>query len=140
MAQALIRLGPGARPALVEALSHDNPAERAVAVEVLGLTGAVETARALVGVLAGDSSDDVRVRAVRALGRLGTPVCLDALIHATGPAHPQAVRVEAATALGDLGSPGPCRRCASSWPTPTTTSRTTPPAPWPAWAGPRRRP
>ncbi|GGS86237.1 hypothetical protein GCM10010156_50970 [Planobispora rosea] len=105
VAQALIRLGPGARPALVEALSHDDPAARAVAVEVLGLTGAVETAGALVGVLAGDPSSDVQVRAARALGRLGTPVCLNALIHATGPAHRYAVRVEAATALGDLGSP-----------------------------------
>ncbi|GII06057.1 HEAT repeat domain-containing protein [Planobispora takensis] len=105
VAQALIRLGPKARPALVETLSDGDPAKRAVAVEVLGLTGAVENARALVDVLAGDSSADVRVRAARALGRLGTPVCLDALIHATGPDHPHAVRVEAASALGDLGSP-----------------------------------
>ncbi|GIH97808.1 HEAT repeat domain-containing protein [Planobispora siamensis] len=105
VAQALIRLGSGARPALVKALSYDDPAQRAVAVEVLGLIGAVETAKVLVRVLAGDASTDVRVRAARALGRLGTPVCLDALLHATGPGHPHAVRVEAAAALGDLGSP-----------------------------------
>ncbi|GAA3448056.1 HEAT repeat domain-containing protein [Planomonospora venezuelensis] len=105
VAQSLIRLGPGARPALAKALYHPEAAVRAVAAEVLGLTGAVETARVLIGVLAGDPSGEVRVRTARSLGRLGTPVCLEALIHATGPAHPHAVRVEAATALGDLGSP-----------------------------------
>ncbi|MBG0833356.1 HEAT repeat domain-containing protein [Planomonospora sp. ID67723] len=103
--QSLIRLGPGARPALVEALSHEDAVVRAAAAEVLGLTGAVETAPALIGMLVGETSTEVQTRMVRSLGRLGTPMCLQALIHATGPGHPHAVRVEAAAALGVLGSP-----------------------------------
>ncbi|GGK95716.1 hypothetical protein Ppa06_69630 [Planomonospora parontospora subsp. parontospora] len=106
VAQSLIRIGPAARPALDRALSHSDPAVRAIAAEVLGLIGSVGSVAALVRVLSVDPSVDVRTRAARSLGRLGTPACLAALTDATGLAHPQAVRAEAAGALGDIGAAG----------------------------------
>ncbi|GAA3161923.1 hypothetical protein GCM10010466_61150 [Planomonospora alba] len=103
--QALIAIGPAARPALTKAMAHTAPEVRAIAAEVLGLIGSVGSVSALIRALTLDPSSDVRTRAARSLGRLGTPACLDALTDAVGLTYPTAVRAEAAGALGDVGAP-----------------------------------
>ncbi|MFC4061861.1 HEAT repeat domain-containing protein [Planomonospora corallina] len=106
VAQALIRIGPAARPALAKAMAHPDPAVRAIAAEVLGVIGSVGSVAALIRALTMDPSTEVRARAAASLGRLGTPACLDALAGATSLIHPTAVRAEAASALGDIGAAG----------------------------------
>ncbi|WP_157610511.1 HEAT repeat domain-containing protein [Spirillospora albida] len=106
--QALILLGPPARPALVAALARGEAPVRAVVVDVLGFTGgyagSAEAVPALARAVASDPAEEVRARAARALGKMGTRECLDPLLDATDPAYPEAVRAEAARALGELGA------------------------------------
>jgi len=104
VAYALIQLGPGAQGDLVHAVSHAEPLVRAVAVEILGRTGAVSAVQALVTVLRGDRSEEVRIRAARAIGRLGTPAGVAPLLAITDAGEPTALRAAAAAALGDLGA------------------------------------
>ncbi len=75
----------------------------AVAVEILGRTGAVSAVQALVAALQGDRSEEVRIRAARAIGRLGTPAGVAPLLAITDAGEPTALRV-ATAALGDLGA------------------------------------
>ena len=105
VAQALLRLGPRAQPALVAALQGPHELVRAVAVEILGLSGAVPAARAVQHTLGADPSLEVRIRAARALGRIGLPSALPGLVGATGTESPTPLRVVAARALGELGHP-----------------------------------
>lgn len=110
VAQALLRLGPAAQPALVDALRHDDELVRAVAVETLGLTSAVTASRAIEGALGRDDSVEVRIRAARSLGRVGLPSSLPSLLAATSSDQPVALRIVSARALGDLGHPGAVER------------------------------
>jgi HEAT repeat protein len=105
VAQALLRLGPGAEQALVEALAAPDELVRAVSVEILGLSSAVGASRAIELSLGDDSSLEVRIRAARSLGRLGMPSALGALVRAAGHDQPAPLRAVAARALGDLGHP-----------------------------------
>lgn len=110
VAQALLRLGPRAQPALVAALEEPDELVRAVAVEILGLSGAVTASRAIEQALANDPSTEVRIRAARSLGRVGLPSSLLTLLAATLETCPVPLRVVAARALGDLGHPGAVSR------------------------------
>jgi len=105
VAHALVRLGLAAQVDVAAAL--DDPAElaRATALEVLGLIGAVGSARQVEFALRSDLSIEVRLRAARTLGRLGTRGALAPLLEAMEPDRPPALRAEAAHALGELGAP-----------------------------------
>ncbi|WP_067473255.1 HEAT repeat domain-containing protein [Actinomadura hibisca] len=105
VARALMRIGDPARPVLVEALAHPDPAVRITAVVVLGHTAPVAAVPPLTRTLADDPDDEVRVNAARALGRIGTRACLAPLAETAAGTAPQAVRTAAVEALGDLGSP-----------------------------------
>jgi HEAT repeat protein len=104
VAYALIQLGPGAQRDLVQAVSHAEPLVRAVAVEILGRTGAVSAVQTLIAALQGDQSGEVRIRTARAIGRLGMLAGVAPLLATTDAGEPTALRAAAATALGDLGA------------------------------------
>ena len=104
VAYALIQLGPGAQRDLVQAVSHEEPLVRAVAIEILGRTGTVSAVQALIAALQRDRSEEVRIRAAQAIGRLGTPAGVAPLLAITDVGEPTALRVAAAAALGDLGA------------------------------------
>lgn len=106
VSQALLRLGAGGHPALVAALDMPDELSRAVAVEILGLSGAVAAAPNVARCLREDPSIEVRIRAARALGKVGARSSLDALLDATEAGQPAGLRAVAARALGDLGHPG----------------------------------
>jgi len=106
VSQALLRLGAGAQPALVASLDMPDELSRAVAVEILGLSGAAGAARNVERCLREDPSREVRIRAARALGKVGTRSSLDALLDATEAGQPVGLRAVAARALGDLGHTG----------------------------------
>jgi hypothetical protein len=110
VSQALLRLGPRAEPALVRAVSESDDLIRAVAVEILGLSGAVAASGVMQSCLATDPSMEVRIRAARSLGRVGLPGALPALLDATVAHQPTALRAVAARALGDLGHPAAVAR------------------------------
>ncbi|GGR71024.1 hypothetical protein GCM10010269_07230 [Streptomyces humidus] len=101
---ALTSLGPEALPGVVAGLRDPSPLVRAVAVEVLGTTGAIARTPEIVRALREDPDTEVRIRAARALGRLGMPEGLAPLVAALGPDRPAALRMVAAGALGGLGA------------------------------------
>ncbi|GAA4345897.1 HEAT repeat domain-containing protein [Angustibacter luteus] len=103
VARSLARLGPGATPILVTAMSAHDPAARAVAAEILGLGGAVTAVGVLASHAMHDPDDDVRIRCARALGRIGVPSGLTVLGRCLDPAEPFALRAVAARAIGDIG-------------------------------------
>ncbi|HEU5149751.1 MAG TPA: HEAT repeat domain-containing protein, partial [Iamia sp.] len=103
---ALLGVGPEGTAPLRYALQagEASPVARALAVEVLGLHGALEAA----GVLADRTTDrdeavEVRIRAARALGRIGSPRSVAALASVLSPAEPTALRAVATRALGEIG-------------------------------------
>jgi hypothetical protein len=104
-AHALVRLGIGAQATIAAGLQHHSELARATALEVLGLIGAVGTAKQVEFALRSDLSLEVRVRAARALGRLGPRSALAPLLEAVEPGHASQLRAEAAKALGELGAP-----------------------------------
>ncbi|GEM_PF-1143315 len=104
VAQALMRLGSAAQPALETALYQADELVRATAIEVLGLVGAISATGLVEYTLRADPSVEVRVRAAGALGRLGTRSALAPLLSAVEPVRPAALRAAATRALGDIGS------------------------------------
>jgi hypothetical protein len=104
VAQAVMRMGAGAQPALAAALDHPAALVRATAVDVLGLVGAITAAGRVIDALRVDESIDVRERAAAALGRLGTRSALPPLLEAVEPDRAPALRATATRALGDLGA------------------------------------
>ncbi|KQX69696.1 HEAT repeat domain-containing protein [Angustibacter sp. Root456] len=105
VARSLARLGPGAAPALVEAMTSAQAPARAVAAEILGLGGAVTAVGVLSSHALRDPDDDVRIRCARALGRIGVPSALSVLRRCVEPEEPAALRAVAARAVGDVGGP-----------------------------------
>ena len=105
VAHALIRLGPAAHADVAGAIHHPAELVRALAADVVGLTGAVGAARDVAAALRSDPSLDVRQRAARALGRLGTRSALTPLLEAMQADRPTTLRAEAARALGELAAP-----------------------------------
>ncbi|MFF5186192.1 HEAT repeat domain-containing protein [Streptomyces sp. NPDC000345] len=101
---ALTSLGSEAWPGVVAGLRDPAPLVRAVAVEVLGVTGALAQTPWIVRALREDPDTEVRVRAARALGRLGMPEGLAPLLDAIRPGRPDALRIVAAGSLGGLGA------------------------------------
>lgn len=101
VAQALLTIGPSAVPHLRELTLHPDAAERAGALELIGLLGdAGDTAVVLRGLR--DTSADVREQAALALGRVGAADASAALRAALDDRLP-AVRAAAARALGAIG-------------------------------------
>lgn len=103
VARSLARLGPGAAPVLVEAMTSAEAPARAVAAEILGLGGAVTAVGVLSSHAVRDPDDDVRIRCARALGRIGVPSALSVLRRCVAPGEPPALRAVAARAIGDVG-------------------------------------
>jgi HEAT repeat protein len=103
-ASALIRIGPGATPGLVQALRSPHDRIREGAANVLGRLGpaASHAIPALVRAQK-DKARDVRYEATEALGKMGAEA-LPALSEALLNIDPLA-REEAAKALGKLGPP-----------------------------------
>ncbi|MER5510629.1 HEAT repeat domain-containing protein [Streptomyces sp. NPDC002766] len=101
---ALVSLGPEAQPNVAAGLEHREPLVRAVAIEVLGATGAVSHTSRIARAQHQDPSIEVRIKAARALGRLGMPEGLEPLLAAVRPGRPVALRMVAAGALGNLGA------------------------------------
>lgn len=99
--QALMWIGPAAVPRLRAATHVASAAQRAVAVETLGLQRAVEAVPDLLA-MADDEDEAVRLRAVAALGRIGDPRARETLLRAAAPVD-DPLCVVAAHALGDLG-------------------------------------
>ncbi|GAB3591295.1 hypothetical protein GCM10027446_08700 [Angustibacter peucedani] len=105
VARSLARLGPGAAPVLVDAMTAQDSEARAVAAEILGLGGAVTAVGVLGSHALHDLDEDVRIRCARALGRIGVPSALAVLNRCLGPDEPPALRAVAARAIGEVGGP-----------------------------------
>ncbi len=101
---ALTSLGPDAVPRVTAGLGDPAPLVRAVAIEVLGVTGAITRTPDIVRALWEDPETEVRIRAARALGRLGMPDGLEPLLAGLRPGQPVTLRTVAAGALGNLGA------------------------------------
>ncbi|GGY37235.1 HEAT repeat domain-containing protein [Streptomyces djakartensis] len=101
---AVASMGREAWSPVAAGLGDPAPLVRAVAIEVLGVTGAIARTPELVHVLRADPDLEVRIRAARALGRLGMPEGLEPLLAAIRPGQPVALRIVAAGALGRLGA------------------------------------
>ncbi|MFF3616999.1 HEAT repeat domain-containing protein [Streptomyces sp. NPDC002580] len=99
---ALIRIGPAAVPALIEAVHATGGQQRALAVELLGL---IRDRRAVATLSAAldDDSAAVRASAAAALGRVAEPAAVPALIHSVRADPSARVAVAAAEALGLIG-------------------------------------
>lgn len=100
---ALVLLEPAATAVLARAAVESAPVEQAVAAEVLGLRGAVQSGPSLMRLLQGSDDVEVQVRAARALGRIGSPAAVGPLEHALDSPLP-GLRAVAARALGQLGA------------------------------------
>jgi HEAT repeat protein len=105
VARSLARLGPGAAPVLIEAMTSSDGPARAVAAEILGLGGAVTAVGVLSSHALHDPDEDVRIRCARALGRIGVPSALAVLGRCVAVDEPPALRAVAARAIGDVGGP-----------------------------------
>ncbi len=105
VARSLARLGPGAAPVLVDAMTSQDAQARAVAAEILGLGGAVTAVGILSSHALHDPDEDVRIRCARALGRIGVPSALAVLGRCLGQDEPPALRAVVARAIGDVGGP-----------------------------------
>ncbi|MFC4467998.1 HEAT repeat domain-containing protein [Streptomyces xiangluensis] len=101
---ALTSLGIEAWPSLAAGLRDPEPLVRAVAIEALGVTGAISRAPEVARALREDTDIEVRIRAARALGRLGMPDGLPPLLASIRRGRPVALRIVAAGALGNLGA------------------------------------
>lgn len=98
---ALLELGSGAVPTLVNLLESDREEVRAVAVELIGRLGCARDAALLVECLDDDSAE-VRARASRALGRLGAGPAVAKLRRALVEPVPF-IRAAAAVGIGRAG-------------------------------------
>jgi HEAT repeat protein len=98
---ALMQLGDSALTGLRGLTRHEDSDVRAVAVELLGLTGNASDSRELIARLR-DPAAEVRARAAHALGRIGAADSAPALRSALGD-RIFFVRAAAARALGQIG-------------------------------------
>jgi HEAT repeat protein len=97
---SLLQIGPAGLPRLRALASSQEAAERAGALQLIGLLGTASDADLLAARLR-DTSAPVREQAATALGRLGGPGSVSGLLAALGDRIP-AVRAAAAAALGRL--------------------------------------
>jgi HEAT repeat protein len=102
-AEALVRLGLSAMPALISLLSHADPDQRKFAADILGGMQRRESAEPLIRAL-DDGDPNVRAAAAEALGRIGGEAAVRALEEKID--HPDPLlRLCALEGLGDLKSP-----------------------------------
>ncbi|PID53322.1 MAG: hypothetical protein CSA58_00750 [Micrococcales bacterium] len=99
---AIAEAHPHTHADLVDAFAHPNPVARGLAVEVVGLVGALGSVTELRRLLADHDDLDTRIRAARALGRCGLPNARESLENACEPDRPTPLRAVAARALADL--------------------------------------
>jgi HEAT repeat protein len=104
-AEALLRFGTGAVPAVLAALSADDATQREVATLVAAEGALSAAAPRLRSLLAGDPEPEVRISAARALGAVGGPDDVAALAAFTESARPTELRRAVVQALGELGHP-----------------------------------
>jgi HEAT repeat protein len=97
---SLLQIGEAALPPLRRLVAHDEPAERAGALQLIGLLGAPTDSELAVARLR-DSSATVREQAALALGRIGGDAAIPALLETLDDRVP-GVRGAAAVALGRL--------------------------------------
>jgi HEAT repeat protein len=102
-AEALVKIGTPAVPALIQALGDSDSAVRCAAAWALGDLGDPQAMPALIQALE-DLDEAVRRAAAKALGDLGDPQAIPALIKALRD-RSENVRRAAAEALGKLGDP-----------------------------------
>lgn len=100
---ALLKIGAPGIDALRRCTSTSSIQGRAIAVEVLGLLGAVEAVEEIVGMLKTDQSQEVRIRSSRALGRIGSPKAGPALAACLGAEESTVMRIVTCGAISDLG-------------------------------------
>src|SRR5262245_50540886 len=98
---ALLDIGPASVDPLLAQVTHDAPAVRAAAVQLVGLLGDAADTEAIAGRLE-DPVAAVCAATATALGRLGASQARDGLVRALDDRVP-AVRTAAATALGEIG-------------------------------------
>jgi HEAT repeat protein len=106
VADALLRIGADAQPALLATIKDAEPLVRVCVIEVLGLVAGPGAATSIARALGSDPSDEVRVRAATALGRLGTRQVLAVLLRAVDTDPVDRVRAASAVAVGELGDTG----------------------------------
>jgi HEAT repeat protein len=104
-AEALLRFGTGAAPAVIQALGADDATQRAAATLVAAEGALSAAAPRLRRLLAAEPELDVRIAAVRALGAVGGAEDVAGLAGLTGTGRPAALRRAAVQALGELGHP-----------------------------------
>ena len=103
---ALLDLGAPALPVLRDALTGDEPAARALVVELLGVHGDLAAAPGLEDLLRDDDEPtDVRVAAAGALGRIGSPRSTEPLVRALSTTDHAPLQRASADALGRIGDP-----------------------------------
>ena len=100
-AEALGTLGEPALEALLWGLDHPDEKVRLGIIEALGEIGDARAVQPLLGILAGDTSSEIRWAAALALGHLGGEGAIPSLVNALGDPD-KFVRFGAATALGGL--------------------------------------
>lgn len=98
---AIVRMGPGAMPLLLELLESPEPGARLQAVHTLSKV-ADPASTSVLSRAVNDPDDEVARRAIFALGQMGHPEALDTLINGIG--HPDAERQNTlSTALMSFG-------------------------------------
>ncbi|MBO6937071.1 MAG: HEAT repeat domain-containing protein [Deltaproteobacteria bacterium] len=100
----LDRLGHRALKPLLEALADPDPAQRRVAVDVLGHLGNPNAAGPLLAMAEGDAPVELRIRALDGVGRLGDP-SLAARLAEIATGSERRLRPVAAWALAQVGGP-----------------------------------
>ncbi len=100
----LDRLGHRALKPLLEALADPDPAQRRVAVDVLGHLGNPNAAGPLLAMAEGDAPVELRIRALEGVGRLGEPSLAERLA-AIARGSERRLRPIAAWALAQVGGP-----------------------------------
>ena len=102
---ALLRIGAGGITPLREGLKNGGESTRALAAEVLGLIGSLESTADLIDIMQNDTSVDVRIRSARALGRLGSEKAILPLRRIFEEDSPAPLQVVSCRALADIGDP-----------------------------------
>ena len=102
--EKLARLGHRALKPLLEALADPDPAQRRVAVDVLGHLGNANAAEPLLAMALGDAPIELRIRAVEGVGRVGEGN-LSPRLATLAKGSERRLRPIAAWALAQVGGP-----------------------------------
>ena len=105
VAEALLSMGTGSTPALLEGLGSDDATVRNAAALVCGRATVASSAARLRELLDDDPDPEVRTTAAVSLGMLGGSDDVVALARHTLTSEPATLRRTCAAALGELGHP-----------------------------------